>query len=121
MSVVEVEKWRVASGSEQDHENAIRTWFDWVKQHRDELFKEWKSVRYYRELDTESREPSGTYIMLFEFYSIEARDTYKERRADWSGPYAEYREFDPYQFFDESTVAVNFWEPSEEDIWLDFD
>ncbi len=112
--------WRLLAGSEDEHHEAIRAWFGWVKDRQDDLFKEWKSVRYYRELDTSSREPSGRYVMLFEFHSIEARDIYKERRADWSGPYAEYKKVDPYRFFDESTVTVDFWEPREEDLWLDF-
>lgn len=121
MSIVEFETWTVAEGSQEDHDKMIREWFQWVESHRDELFPEWKSARYYRELDTETRQPSGRYIMLFEYYDLERRDAYKKRRADWSGPYADYKKVDPYQYFNVESVTLNFWEPQEEDLWIQFD
>ena len=121
MSIVEVEVWRIAEGAHGDeHDAMIRKWFSFVKERQVELFPEWKSVRYYRELDTTERTPTGRYIMLFEFHTLEGRDAYKARRHDWSGPYAEYREVDPYQFFDHSSVTLDFWEPREEQLWMEF-
>ncbi len=46
MPVFEVESWLVAEGKQEKHDDAIRRWFKWVNDHR-ELFKEWKSVRYF--------------------------------------------------------------------------
>ncbi len=46
MSVFEVESWLVAEGKDEAHQKALRGWLKWVKNHR-ELFKEWKSVRYF--------------------------------------------------------------------------
>ncbi|WP_166355808.1 hypothetical protein [Phytoactinopolyspora limicola] len=120
-AIVEVETWTVADGSEADHHEMIRKWFDFLRTHHAELFPEWKSVRYYRELGTDRRTPTGRYIMLFEFRSVAGRDAYKERRKDWSGPYAAYREVDPYQFFNHDAVTLEFWEPREPDQWLEFD
>lgn len=121
VSILEVEIWTVADGKQPEHDESIREWFRWVEANRDELFPEWKSARYYREIDTESRQPNGKYIMMFEFYSIEQRDAYKARRHDWSGPYAEYKKVDPYRFFNHDSVTMDFWEPQEESLWLQFD
>ena len=49
MSVFEVESWIVAEGKETEHDEALRRWLKWVKDHR-ELFPEWKSVRYFEKL-----------------------------------------------------------------------
>ena len=72
------------------------------------------------EVDREG-EPTGRYIMLFEFHTREGHHAYKERRKDWSGPYAEYKTVDPYQFFDLDSVTTDYWEPQEEDLWFEFD
>ena len=59
-------------------------------------------------------------MMLFEFHTREGYHAYKERRQDWSGPYAEYKKVDPYQFFKQESVTVEFWEPQEVNLWFDF-
>jgi len=46
MAVFEVESWLVTEGKQEKHDEAIRRWIKWVNDHR-ELFKEWKSVRYF--------------------------------------------------------------------------
>ena len=46
MAVFEMESWYVAAWREKEHEEAMRIWLEWVNAHR-ELFKEWKSVRYF--------------------------------------------------------------------------
>ena len=120
MSILEVEMWELSDGvDEETHDAAIREWFEWVRD-RPDLFAEWKSARHYRHLTEDEREPSGRYIMVFEFHSLAARDAYKERRRDWTGPYAAYKEIDPYRLFDHSSVTVDFWEPRQEDLWLEF-
>ncbi len=120
MSIVELETWEIAGGSEEQHHELIRAWFRYVSDHHADLFAEWKSARYYRQLDHDER-PTGRYIMLFEFRSPEGRRVYKARRGDFSGPYAEYKKADPYQVFDHSSVHEELWEPLETELWLDFD
>ena len=46
MAIFEMESWYVAEGKQEAHDKAMRTWLKWVGEHR-ELFKEWKSVRYF--------------------------------------------------------------------------
>ncbi len=120
-SIFEFETWRVRDGVAQaDHDEMIRTWFAFVRDHQTELFPEWRSARYFREVDHDSEEPTGRFIMLFEYESPEARRVYKERRKDYAGPYQAYKAIDPYQYFDVESVTVDHWEPLEEDLWLDF-
>ncbi len=119
MSIVEVETWLIADGNQEQHDEMIRTWVAFLKEHPD-LFEGWKSVRYYRQVGIPGGEATGRYIMMFEYESMEARNAYKERRKDWSGPYAEYKKVDPYQFFDHSSVTVEAWEPQEEELWFSF-
>ena len=69
MSFVEYEYWRIATGNEAAHHELIRRWFDFVREHHADLFSEWKSTRYFRQVSREG-EPTGTYIMLFEFHSL---------------------------------------------------
>jgi hypothetical protein len=119
MSFIEYETWRAKPDLVTDHDAMIRRWFAFLAKHRNELFPEWISARYYRQTDRDGA-PTGVYIMLFEYASIEAHHAYKERRKDWSGPYAEYKQVDPYQFFEQDSVRVEFWEPGETDLWFDF-
>lgn len=121
-SLIEFEAWRVKPGvAAESHDDIIRRWFAFVRDNRDELFPEWVSTRYYRELDRSTNEPTGRYIMLFEYESPEARDRYKERRKNWDGPYEAYKAVDPYQeHFDLETVEEEFWEPREAQLWHDF-
>lgn len=120
MSFIEVESWEIKEGNEDAHHAMIREWFQYVKDNHADMFQEWKSARYYRQVDKQGN-PTGRYIMLFEFYTREGYHAYKERRKDWSGPYADYKRVDPYQYFDHDSVEVEFWEPREEDLWFEFD
>jgi hypothetical protein len=120
MSFFEVETWKPKPGHQDEHHEMIRRWFSFVSEHHDELFPEWRSARYYRHVDRQTGEPTGRYVMVFEYCSHEGFVAYKERRQDWAGPYAAYKEVDPYQFFELETVTQAYWEPQELDLWLDF-
>ena len=120
MSFLEFETWEIQEGKEEDHHEMIRAWFRFVQEHHADLFKEWKSARYYREVNRDGQ-PTGRYVMLFEFHTREGHHAYKERRKDWSGPYTAYKAVDPYQFFKLETVTTKYWEPQEVGLWFEFD
>jgi len=120
MSFLEVETWIPKHGYQEEHDDMIRRWFAYLEEHRDEMFPEWKSARYYKQVDRQTNKPTGRYVMMFEYYTHEGFLAYKERRQDWSGPYAEYKKVDPYQFFDLETVTEEYWTPNEENLWFDF-
>ena len=120
MSIIEVETWEILEGNEEAHHEMIRRWFRFVKEHHAEMFQEWKSARYYRQVD-EQGEPTERYIMLFEFHTLEGHHAYKERRKNWSGPYAEYKKVDPYELFDKDSTTDEYWEPQEVNLWFEFD
>ncbi len=119
MSFIEFETWRIPEGNQAEHDQMIRDWFSFVKIHHAELFAEWKSARYYQQVDRDGK-PIGTYIMLFEFYTREGHHTYKERRKNWDGPYEAYKAVDPYELFEKGTVTTDYWKPQEASLWLDF-
>ena len=119
MSFIEFETWRIKEGNEVAHDEMIRRWFEFVRTHDADLFAEWKSARHFRQV-TQDGEPTGIYIMLFEFYSREGHHAYKERRKNWDGPYEVYKSVDPYQFFELDTVTTEYWQPQEEGLWFDF-
>ncbi|MGH2877025.1 MAG: hypothetical protein ACRDLV_12310 [Solirubrobacteraceae bacterium] len=121
-SLMEFETWRVKPGvTQSSHDEIVRRWFAFVTEHREALFPEWRSTQYYREMDKRTGEPTGRYIMLFEYESAEARARYKERRKNWDGPYAAYKAVDPYQeHFDLESVRSEHWEPRERALWHDF-
>lgn len=118
MSFIEVETWEIGEGNEAAHHEIIRAWFRFLHEHHAELFAEWKTARYYRQVDREGQ-PTGRYIMMFEFYTVEGHHAYKARRKDWSGPYATYKKVDPYELFNHDTVTLEFWEPQETALWLE--
>ena len=120
MSFIEVESWEIKQGHEEEHHAVIRDWFSYLRTHHDDLFKEWKSARYYRQVDR-SGQPTGRYIMTFEFYTVAGHDAYKERRKDWSGPYEDYKRVDPYEHFNIDSVRIEYWEPLEQGRWFAFD
>lgn len=119
MSFIEVESWEVKPGHENDHDEIIKQWFLFVEKHHDTLFSEWKSARYFRQVDSQGV-LTGRYIMNFEFHSIEGHDAYKERRKNWDGPYETYKSVDPYEHFIVESVELEYWEPQEQNLWLDF-
>jgi len=120
MSFFAVETWISRADRKVDHDEMIRRWFAFVEAHQQEMFQEWRSARYYREVDRQTGEATGRYMMIFEYVSHEGFLAYKERRKDWSGPYTEYKKVDPYQFFELDTVTETFWESEEQERWLDF-
>ena len=82
MAVFEVESWKVAEGKQEEHDEAMRRWLRWVNEHR-ELFREWKSVRYFvKEIAGES---SGRHFVVWEYESLAAFEAYKARRGGLPG------------------------------------
>ncbi|MBM3263169.1 MAG: hypothetical protein FJY97_07045 [candidate division Zixibacteria bacterium] len=120
MSFFEVETWKPKPDLKVEHDEMVRKWFAFLKTHQKELFPEWKSARYYHEVERYTGQATGRYIMVFEYVSHKGFMAYKERRKDWSGPYAEYKKVDPYVFFDMETVTEHYWMPEEEERWLSF-
>ncbi|MBB5959736.1 hypothetical protein FHS29_006357 [Saccharothrix tamanrassetensis] len=117
-SIIEVESWNIREGVDpREYHEGMRTWFRWVADRRAELFPEWKAASYYHEVDPATLTPTGRYTLLFEYHSEAERRAYKERRKDWSGPYAEYKKVDPYEPFLDN-VTLDFWEPIERGLWL---
>ena len=118
MAVFEMESWFVADGKEEEHKKAMTGWFKWVNDHR-ELFEEWKSVRYFTK--TIAGEESGRHFMIWEYDSMAAFEAYKKRRADYKGPYEEYKKNDPYYMsvFSHAGMKVEFWTDLDRDLWLE--
>ena len=118
MAVFEMESWFVAEGKEKEHEKEMRRWLEWVTEHR-ELFSEWKSVRYF--VKTVAGEESGRHFVIWEYDSVADFEAYKKRRADYTGPYEEYKKNDPYYkgVFDHSGMKVEFWEDRERELWIE--
>jgi hypothetical protein len=119
MSFIEFESWEIAEGNEDAHHQIIRDWFAYVRTHHADLFAEWKSTRYYRQIRPDGQ-PTGRYVMLFEYHTLKGRDAYKERRKNWDGPYTDYKQLDPYHLFLPESVRVEYWEPQEQWLWFEF-
>jgi hypothetical protein len=118
MAVFEVESWTVKEGKEEEHAQAMRQWLQWVKDHR-ELFSEWKSVRYFNKYV--AGEESGRHLVIWEYESLTAFESYKNRRKDYEGPYKEYKVNDPYYkgVFDHSRMKMEFWHDVDRDLWIE--
>jgi hypothetical protein len=118
MAIFEVESWRVQQGKEKAQEEAMRQWLQWVNDHR-ELFKEWKSVRYF--VKYIAGEESGRFFVVWEYDSLSAFEAYKARRSDYSGPYEEYKKNDPYykDLFIHSSMKVEVWQDLDRDLWIE--
>ena len=118
MAVFEVESWNIAEGKEKEHKEAMRKWLKWVNEHR-ELFKEWKSVRYF--VKTIAGEESGRHFVIWEYESLSDYEAYKKRRNGYKGPYEEYKKNDPYykDVFIHSGMKVEVWEDLERDLWIE--
>ncbi len=121
MSFLEYETWRVKEGvKKEDYDQIIRDWFNFLKNNKEEMFAEWVGAKYYRKTDKDGN-PTGVFVMIFEYESLEAHHAYKERRKNWDGPYEEYKKVDPYQeFFDLDSVTCEYWQPLETDYWFDY-
>ncbi len=118
MAVFEVESWYIAEGKEEEHDEAMRDWLQWVNNHR-ELFQEWKSVRYLEK--SIAGEDSGRLFVIWEYDSMSDFEAYKKRRGDYTGPYEEYKEHDPYYkgVFIHSSMTVEFWAEKERELWME--
>ena len=119
---LEYEYWRLADGVDEDaYKNIIDVWFKYVVEHKQRLFDEWVSARYYRKMD-EAGVPTGGYAMIFEYASHEDFQAYKKRRRRSydtnTGDYLVYRDKDPYQFFDVSTVYTHGLWPQQIGLWF---
>jgi hypothetical protein len=77
-------------------------------------------VRYYQGQDRPTGAPRDRFMMIFEYNRREGFLAYKERRKDYAGPYAEYLKIDPFVYFDEETKTVEYWQPEELDLWLEW-
>ena len=113
-----MESWYIAEGKEKEHKDAMRVWFIWINDHR-ELFKEWKSVRYFTKYI--AGEESERHFIIWEYESLADFEAYKERRKDYEGPYAEYKKVDPYHknVFNHSGMKVEVWKDLERDLWIE--
>ena len=118
MAVFEMESWTVAEGKEQEHDESMRRWLQWVRTHR-ELFREWKSVRYF--VKTVAGNESGRRFVIWEYDSLADFEAYKKRRGDYHGAYAEYRKNDPYHqdVFVHATMGGEFWRDQDRDLWIE--
>ena len=118
MAAFEVESWRVAESKEEEHKKAIRGWLKWVNDHR-ELFKEWKSVRYF--VKTFAGEESGRYFVIWEYESLADYEAYKARRGDYKGEYAEYKKNDPYykDVFIHAGMKMEVWKDLDREFWIE--
>ena len=118
MAVYEMESWYVAEGKEKEHKEAMRIWLEWVIEHR-ELFKEWKSVRYF--VKYIAGEESDRHFVIWEYDSLADFETYKKRRANYKGPYAEYKKVDPYYMgvFKHGGMRVEIWKDVDRDLWIE--
>lgn len=118
MAIFEVESWYVQQGKQKEHDDAMRQWLAWVNDHR-ELFKEWKSVRYF--VKYIAGEESDRHFVMWEYDSLAAFEAYKKRRGDYKGPYEDYKKNDPYykDVFIHSSMKIEVWQDLERDLWLE--
>ena len=84
-----------------------------------ELFPEWKSLRYFNKYV--AGEESGRHLVIWEYESLTAFEEYKKRRANYEGPYEEYKVNDPYYkgVFDHSRMKMEFWNDVDRDMWIE--
>ncbi len=117
MAIFEVESWRIREGKEEEHTAAMRVYFAWIKEHR-ELFHEWRSVRYFEKHIAGPN--TGQFFIMWEYDNIASFEAYKTRRRGYPGPFAPYRQIDPYYMdvFDHSTMEVEIWNDQERENWL---
>jgi hypothetical protein len=119
-SFFDVVSWSPLPGRQAAHDETMRQWFDFVRRNHDDLFAEWRAVRYYQGQDRQTGAARDRFMMIFEYNHREGFLAYKERRRDYAGPYAEYLKIDPFVHFDEETKTVEYWQPEELDLWLDW-
>lgn len=122
MRFLEYETWVLKKDIDLGaYDRIIEDWFEFLKEKKKELFDEWISAKYYRKTDREGN-PTGVFVMIFEYESLEGHHAYKERRKNWDGPYEEYKKVDPYQeFFDLETVTTEYLQPLATECWFNYD
>lgn len=122
MRFLEYETWVLKKDIDLGaYDRIIEDWFEFLKDNKKELFDEWISAKYYRKTDREGN-PTGVFVMIFEYDSLEGHHAYKERRKNWDGPYEDYKKVDPYQeFFDLETVTTEYLQPLATDSWFNYD
>lgn len=122
MRFLEYETWVLKKDIDLGaYDRIIDDWFEFLKDNKKELFDEWISAKYYRKTDREGN-PTGVFVMIFEYDSLEGHHAYKERRKNWDGPYEDYKKVDPYQeFFDLETVTTEYLQPLATDSWFNYD
>ena len=75
MRFLEYETWRLKKNIDPAaYDKIISDWFKFLKDNYDELFPEWVSAKYYRQTDREGN-PTGVFIMVFEYDSLERTGT----------------------------------------------
>ncbi len=119
---LEYEYWKLADGVDKiRYQDIIDTWFIYVAEHKQKLFAEWISARYYEQTD-ENGNSAQWYAMIFEYASHDQFQTYKKRRRHSydtnTGDYLVYRDNDPYQFFNQGSVATDGLWPYKESAWF---
>jgi len=120
MSFLDVVFWEPRNGEEKEHDAMMDRWFAFVQEHHDELFPEWLSVRFYKDVDRDSGEHTGRFVILFEYDSHEGFLAYKKRRDGYPGPYQPYLEVDPVQFFQNDTKYLQWWMPEKKAKWMNW-
>ena len=119
MRFLEYETWKLKKDCKMaDYDKLIENWFKYVAAKKKELFEEWVSAKYYCKTDAAGN-PTGEYIMLFEYDSLDGHHAYKTRR-DTKSEYDEYNANDPYQCFELDSVNVIYMQPLMTDIWFDY-
>ena len=117
MAIYEVESWFPLQGKEEEHDAAMKDFLEWVNANRG-LFKEWKSLRYFiREIAGPN---SGRHFIVWEYEDLASFESYKKRRQDYSGPYAEYKKHDPYHLgvMDHRNMELEIWYEDHRALWL---
>ena len=118
MSIFEVESWLVAEGKREAHDDAMRKWLEWINVHRD-LFPEWKTVRYFEKYI--AGEETHRHFIVWEYENLASFEAYKNRRAEYEGPYKEYKKVDPFysDVFIHAGMKNELWKPLDRDLWIE--
>lgn len=116
--IFEVESWKIKEGMTKEHNEWMRRWLKYVKEHM-ELFPEWKSVRYF--VKTFAGDQSERHFVVWEYESLAAFEEYKARRGNYSGAYEEYKKHDPYYkgVFDMSSMQLEIWKDQDRELWVE--
>ncbi len=63
----------------------------------------------------------AAHFVIWEYDSLAAFEAYKKRRADYKGPYAEYKKHDPYYMgvFHHQGMKMEFWTDEQRDLWIE--